>query len=323
MSAAADHLAAARSVLATESAAIDEAAAAIDGSFSRAVETILEISGKVIVTGVGKSGLIARKIAATLASTGTPALFVHPTDALHGDLGVIAAADCIVGVSHSGAADEIAAVLAHGRFLGAPLIMFTGDAASPLAAAADTVIRVAVSREACPLNLAPTSSAIAACALGDALAMALLAARGFTPEDFARTHPQGALGRRLLLTVADVMCSGEDLPLVGLDASLAEALVEMSAKRLGMTMIRAADGSLAGIFTDGDLRRCLEQGVDLNAAGIEGLMNASPRTIGGKRLAAEAAALMREHRVNQLPVIGQRSIVGAVTIQMLLARQVA
>ena len=323
MSAAADHLAVARSVLATEATALAEAAAALDDSFNRAVEAILRISGKVAVTGVGKSGLIAGKIAATFASTGTPALFLHPTDAMHGDLGVIAEDDCIVGISHSGRADEIATVLAHGRALGTPLIMITGDVDSPLAAAADVAIRVAVSREACPLNLAPTASAIATCALGDALAMALLVARGFTPDDFARTHPHGALGRRLLLTVADVMCTGADLPLIGVDAPLTAAIVEMSAKRLGMTMIAAADGTLAGIFTDGDLRRGLEKGIDLNAAGIEQLMNRSPKTIGRQRLAAEAADLMRRESVNQLPVLDDGAIVGAVTIQMLLARQVA
>ena len=323
MSAFPDHLAAARSVLATEASAINEVAAALDETFNRAVETILGISGKVIVTGIGKSGLIARKIAATLASTGTPALSLHPTDALHGDLGVIAAADCIVAISRSGKADEIATVLAHGRLLGAPLIVITGDPDSSLAAAADIVIKVAVSKEACPLNLAPTSSAIAACALGDALAMALLVARGFTPEDFARTHPHGALGRQLLLRVADVMCTGDDLPLIDADATLAAALVEMSAKRLGMTMIKAADGKLAGLFTDGDLRRCLESGVDFGVERIGTLMNKNPKTIGAQRLAAEAAGLMREQRVNQLPVIENGAIVGALTIQMLLARQVA
>ncbi|MCY4325432.1 MAG: KpsF/GutQ family sugar-phosphate isomerase [Betaproteobacteria bacterium] len=323
MNSASNHLAAARAVLATEAEAITEAAAALDDSFNRAVETILAISGKVVVTGIGKSGLIAGKIAATFASTGTPALFVHPADALHGDLGVITGDDCIVGISHSGTAEEIATVLAYGRALGTPLLMITGAAQSPLAAAADTVIKVAVSREACPLNLAPTSSAIATCAIGDALAMALLVARGFTPEDFARTHPHGALGRRLLLTVADVMCTGSQLPIIAADAPLTAAIVEMSAKRLGMTMVRDSGGDLAGIFTDGDLRRCLERGVDFNGTDIAAMMNRTPKTIGAARLAAEAADLMRRESVNQLPVLDGKSIVGAVTIQMLLARQVA
>ncbi len=317
------HLAAARAVLAIEADAIGEASAALGPSFSAAAEALLAMPGKAVLTGVGKSGLIARKIASTLASTGTPALFIHPTDALHGDLGVIARGDCIIGFSHSGTADEIAAVLEHGRALGAPLIMFTGDADSPLGAAADICIRVSVAKEACPLNLAPTASAIATLALGDALAMALLDARGFTPEDFARTHPHGALGRRLLVRVADAMRTGSDLPLVPTDAPLADALVEMTAKRMGMAMAVDSAGALAGIFTDGDLRRCLERGTDVRTAALSEAMTRDPRTIGPRRLAAEAAELMRTAKVNQLPVVEDGRIVGAVTIQMLLERQVA
>lgn len=322
VSAGSAYLEAARRVMGIEAQAIGEVAANLGTGFVLAVERILAASGKVVVTGIGKSGHVARKIAATLASTGTPALYLHPGEAMHGDLGVIAAGDVIIALSQSGASEETARVIAFGKRCGTPIVVVTGKPEAPLARSADACITVAVSREACPLNLAPTASATATLAVGDALAMAVLEARGFTAEDFARTHPCGALGRRLL-RVADVMSTGNDIPRVSASAPLTEAVVEMSAKRMGMTLALDGRGALAGIFTDGDLRRCVERGSELAGQSIADVMNSQPVTVGPQQLAAEAVELMRLRRVNQLPVLRCGMPVGALTIQMLNRLQIS
>ena len=285
-------LALARQVLSTEAAAITALAARLGAPFTAAVELILESSGRVVLSGIGKSGHIAHKLAATFASTGTPAFFVHPAEAGHGDLGMIAPGDVVVMLSNSGETDELVHLLPHLKRQGAAIIALTGNERSSLAQAADVHLDAAVDTEACPLGLAPTASTTAALALGDALALALLDARGFSVEDFARSHPGGALGRRLLTRVRDVMKSGAELPVVALDATLAQAVVEMSGKGMGMTAVVDADGRVSGIFTDGDLRRCLDRVKDFGAARIADVMTRAPLTIGPERLAIECVDLM-------------------------------
>ncbi len=279
-------------MLATEAAAITALATRLGAPFAAAVELILRSNGRVVLSGIGKSGHIAHKLAATFASTGTPAFFVHPAEAGHGDLGMIAPGDVVVMLSNSGETDELVHLLPHLKRQGAAIIALTGNERSSLAQAADVHLDAAVDSEACPLGLAPTASTTAALALGDALALALLDARGFSVEDFARSHPGGALGRRLLTRVRDVMKSGADLPVVTLDATLAQAVVEMSGKGMGMTAVVDAAGRVSGIFTDGDLRRCLDRVKDFGAARIADVMTRAPLTIGPERLAIECVDLM-------------------------------
>lgn len=274
----------------------------IDQTFVNAVQLMLHCRGRVVVSGIGKSGHIARKIAATMASTGTPAFFVHPAEASHGDLGMVTADDVVIAISNSGESSELVAIVPLLKRHGARLISITGVGTSSLATLADIHLNAHVEKEACPLGLAPTSSTTAALALGDALALSLLKARGFSADDFARSHPGGKLGRRLLVRVSDVMHTGKELPLVRLDCSLAEALLEMSAKGLGMTAIVDAEQRLCGLFTDGDLRRALAAGADLRNASISDLMTKRPQTVGFDKLAAEAFQIMEARRINGLLV---------------------
>ena len=287
--------------------------------FAAACRHILGTTGRVVVTGMGKSGHIAGKIAATLASTGTPAFFVHPGEASHGDMGMITASDCVIALSNSGNTHEILTLLPLIKRLGIPLISMTGSDTSELAQAADVHLLASVETEACPLNLAPTSSTTAALVMGDALAIAILEARGFTAEEFAFSHPGGALGKRLLLRVADVMVSGSDIPTVTPTAALADAIVEMTQKGLGMTTIASDDRQLLGIFTDGDLRRAVKNGTDLRATQLTDAMTADARTIHQELLAAEAMALMERHQISALVVVDdQNTIIGIVTLLALL-----
>lgn len=301
-----DFVATARRVLELEARTLTELVATVDGTFSEACERLLNCSGRVIVTGMGKSGHIGNKIAATLASTGTPSFFVHPAEASHGDLGMITSDDAVIALSNSGETAEVLTILPVIKRKGATLIGITGRADSTLARLADVHLLVAAREEACPLNLAPTSSTTAALAMGDALAIALLEARGFTAEDFALSHPGGALGRRLLLTVDDVMHSDERLPTVPVSATLAEALLEMTRKGLGMTTVLDESGLLAGIFTDGDLRRMLDRGIDVRQASIAEVMSRNPITIASGHLAAEALKIMESRKINGLVVCNQQ-----------------
>jgi arabinose-5-phosphate isomerase len=272
-----------------------------------------------VVTGMGKSGHIGRKIAATLASTGTPAFFLHPGEASHGDVGMITRDDAVLALSNSGETAEILTIVPAILRLGVPLIAFTGNPASTLARAATVHLDVAVPAEACPLNLAPTASTTAALAVGDALAVVLLKARGFTEEDFARSHPAGSLGRRLLLHVSEVMRTGSDIPAVRADTPLAEGLMEMSRKRLGMTAIVDERGGVLGVFTDGDLRRALDDSVDLRATRMQQVMSRSPKTVRPGMLAAEAINLMETHSITSLIVVdGDNRIVGALNVHDLM-----
>lgn len=312
-------LALARQVLTIESDAVRLLAERLDEAFHLALTIVLNCRGRVVVTGMGKSGHVARKIAATLASTGTPAFFVHPGEASHGDLGMIAPEDVVIALSNSGESAEVITILPLIKRRGAKLIGMSGNPKSTLARESDAHLNVAVDKEACPLNLAPTASTTAALAMGDALAVALLDARGFTPEDFARTHPGGSLGRRLLVHVRDVMHEGEKLPIVGESASLKDALLEMTRKGLGMTAIVDGGGRLAGVFTDGDLRRTLEKSVDVHAAKIADLMTRNPKSIEPDRLAVEAVERMQELKINGLLVIdAERKLVGALNMHDLL-----
>ena len=277
-------------------------------AFAQAVERMLLRSGRVVVMGMGKSGHIGRKIAATLASTGTPALFVHPAEASHGDLGMITAADLVLAVSNSGESQELTAILPVFKRLGVPLVAMTGRADSTLARYADVFLDCAVDKEACPLNLTPTASTTVQLALGDALAVALLDARGFRAEDFARSHPGGALGRKLLTHVSDVMRSGSAVPRVGPDASFSALMREMSAKGLGATAVVNADGQVLGIFTDGDLRRLVERGQDLRTLSAADVMHPQPCTIAQDALAVEAAELMELRRITSVLVLDDQGL---------------
>lgn len=272
-------------------------------AFARAVEMMLGVSGRVVVMGMGKSGHIGRKVAATLASTGTPAMFVHPAEASHGDLGMIKSADLVLAISNSGESEELTAILPVLKRMGTPLIAMTGRAESTLARHAEVFLNCGVEKEACPLNLAPTASTTAQLALGDALAVALLDARGFKAEDFARSHPGGALGRKLLTHVSDVMRVGDDVPQVGPQASFSELMREMSVKGLGATAVVDDIGKVLGIFTDGDLRRLVEKGIDLRAATAQQVMHPKPSTIGSDALAVEAAELMEHHSITSVLVL--------------------
>ena len=313
-----------RRVIEIEARALDALAARIDGAFAAACQAILAGRGRVVCTGMGKSGHIARKIAATLASTGTPAFYVHPGEAGHGDLGMITDADVVLALSYSGESDEVLMLLPVLKRQGNLVIGMTGRPQSTLARESDLHLDVSVPAEACPLDLAPTSSTTASLAMGDALAVALLDARGFTADDFARSHPAGSLGRRLLLHITDVMHAGDDVPRVDVGATLSEALVEMSRKRLGMTAVVDGDGRLAGLFTDGDLRRTLDNpALDVRSARIADVMTRAPRTIGADQLAVEAARLMETHKISGLIVVDDElRPVGALNIHDLLRARV-
>ncbi|MFK3650625.1 KpsF/GutQ family sugar-phosphate isomerase [Lysobacter enzymogenes] len=313
-----------RRVFAIEGQALAAVGERIDGDFTRACQRILAASGRVVCTGMGKSGHIARKIAATLASTGTPAFYVHPGEAGHGDLGMITDADVVLALSYSGESDEVLMLLPVLKRQGNAVIAMTGRPQSTLARESDVHLDVSVPAEACPLDLAPTSSTTASLAMGDALAVALLEARGFTADDFARSHPAGALGRRLLLHITDIMHAGDEVPRIGADANVSEALAEMSRKRLGMTAVVDADDRLIGLYTDGDLRRTLDDpGVDLRSTRIEEVMTRAPKTIGADALAVEAAQLMETHKISGLLVVDtERRVVGALNIHDLLRARV-
>ncbi|WP_186248795.1 MULTISPECIES: arabinose 5-phosphate isomerase KdsD [unclassified Burkholderia] len=316
-------LALARDVLDIEADAVRALRDQLDGGFVQAVALLLGCRGRVVVSGIGKSGHIARKIAATLASTGTPAFFVHPAEASHGDLGMVTSDDVFIGISYSGESEELVAILPLVKRIGAKLIAITGRAESSLGTLADVNLNAAVSKEACPLNLAPTASTTAALALGDGERVAVLDARGFGSEDFARSHPGGALGRRLLTYVRDVMRSGDDVPYVGLDATLSDALFQITAKRLGMTAVVDADGKVAGIFTDGDLRRVLARDGDFRALPITDVMTRDPRTIAPDHLAVEAVELMERHRINQMLVVDANgALIGALNMHDLFSKKV-
>lgn len=293
-----------RQVLEIEADAVSALARRIDQSFIAAIELVLACRGHVVVSGIGKSGHVARKIASTLASTGTPAFFVHAAEASHGDLGMVRPEDVFIGISHSGESSELLAIVPMLKRQGAKLIAMTGQAGSTLAREADVHLDAGVAQEACPLNLSPTASTTAALALGDALAVALLDARGFSAADFARSHPGGALGRKLLTRVSDVMRAGTDIPTVPRSATLPEAILEISRKRMGMTAVVDPEDRICGIFTDGDLRRTVEKVADLRNALVADIMTRSPRVIHSHALAAEAVELMERHKINQLLVVG-------------------
>jgi len=294
-----------------------------DDSLVRAVAVLYACTGRVVVSGMGKSGHIARKIAATLASTGTPAMFVHPGEAAHGDLGMVTAQDVFIAISNSGESSELMDILPVVKRMGTPLIAMTGKPQSRLAQLSDVHLDISVAKEACPMNLAPTASTTVTLALGDALAVALLDARGFREEDFARSHPGGALGRRLLTHVRDVMRSGDAVPAVSPDAPLAQALLEVSQKGMGMTAIVDADRRPVGVFTDGDLRRLIERVQDFSNIVIRDVMHAGPRTVQPEQLAVDAVAIMEEFRINQMLVVdGEGKLVGALHIHDLTRAKV-
>jgi len=313
----------ARKVLAIEADAITGLISRLDERFLDAVGLILACRGRVVVSGVGKSGHIARKIASTLASTGTPAFFVHAAEAAHGDLGMITRDDVMLALSNSGQSEELLTIIPMIKRRGAKLIALTGNTDSALAGEADVHLDARVAQEACPLNLAPTASTTAALALGDALAIALLDARGFDEKDFARAHPGGALGRKLLTHVSDVMRTGNDVPRVSDISSFSDALVEISRKGMGMTAILDSGGKVVGIFTDGDLRRTLERKPDVRPLKINEVMTRNPRTITPHKLAAEAVELMERHKINQLLVATETGeLVGALNMHDLFRAKV-
>ena len=319
-------LALARETLGIEAEAIVAMAQRLDGRFAEAVQRLLQSRGRVVVMGMGKSGHVGRKIAATLASTGTPALFVHPAEASHGDLGMITACDVVLAISNSGESEELTVLLPLIKRMGVPLLALTGRAESTLGRHADVVLDAAVAKEACPHNLAPTASTTAQLALGDALAVALLDARGFKADDFARSHPGGALGRKLLTHVNDVMRKGADVPRVAPEADLMTVMREISAKGLGMTAVVGADDCAVGVFTDGDLRRLIEasgNGGDLRTLSAREVMHVNPRTVRVDALAVEAADLMEASRITSLLVIDDGgTLVGALNSNDLMRAKV-
>ncbi len=308
-----------RDVIRIEAEALAALAARVDAKFAHACELVLACQGRVVVTGMGKSGHIGNKIAATLASTGTPSFFVHPGEASHGDLGMITPADVVLAISNSGETDEILLILPIIKRMGARLVALTGNLESSLARQADAVLYCGVEKEACPHNLAPTASTTAALAVGDALAVALLNSRGFTRDDFARSHPAGRLGRRLLVYVGDVMRTGDAVPTVRHDALLRDALLEMTGKGMGMTGVTDRDGKLLGILTDGDLRRVLNRNIDVHTAPVTEVMTPDPKTTGADRLAAETVALMRANKIYVLFVVdASHRVIGAINMHDLL-----
>ncbi len=306
-------------VVRAEARALDELIPRIGDSFARACRLMLACRGRVVVSGMGKSGHIGRKISATLASAGTPSFFLHPGEAGHGDLGMVTAADLLLAISNSGETEEIATLLPPIRRLGVPLVALTGRPESRIGRAAEVALDVSVAREACPLGLAPTASTTATLAMGDALAVALLEARGFSADDFARSHPGGRLGRRLLVLIGDIMHAGDALPRVAVDAPLAAALLEMTRTSLGMTAVLDADGHVAGVFTDGDLRRALEHHSDPECARMVDLMTPRGVTVHAEQLAVEGLNLMQERKINALLVVdGDDRLVGALNMHDLL-----
>jgi arabinose-5-phosphate isomerase len=298
-----DFISSARRVITMERDAVSVLADRIDESFERACNILLSCKGRVVVTGMGKSGHIGNKIAATLASTGTPAFFVHPGEASHGDLGMITAGDVVIALSNSGNTAELITILPLLKLLAVPVIALTGNPTSELATTADVHLNVGVKEEACPLNLAPTSSTTVTLVMGDALAIALLEARGFTANDFAMSHPGGALGRRLLLKIDTIMHTGEAIPSVQLGCALSRALLEMSSKGLGMTAVVDAKGALIGIFTDGDLRRAIDRGIDIHSSPIDDIMTRNCRTIRPGTMAAEALRIMEDNKITVLVAV--------------------
>jgi arabinose-5-phosphate isomerase len=308
-------LATARRALAIEARAVEALLARLDDRFAAACRVCLECQGRVVVSGMGKSGHIARKVAATLASTGTPAFFLHPAEASHGDLGMITRGDAVLALSNSGETRELLLLLPHLKRLAVPLIVMAGKADSTLGRAATVALDVSVPEEACPLNLAPTASTTATLAMGDALAVAVLEARGFTKQDFARSHPGGILGRQLLLHVEQIMRTGQALPRVGPGTRLGEGLLEMSRKGLGMTVIVDDDNRILGVFTDGDLRRALDRQVDVHSAIMSEVMTSPGKSIAPQDLAAEAVHLMEVHRITALPVADEQGcLIGALNV---------
>jgi arabinose-5-phosphate isomerase len=312
-------IAAGRRALTIEIDGLQATEARLDASFAAACRIALACRGRIVVTGMGKSGHVGGKIAATLASTGTPAFFLHPAEASHGDMGMITREDIVLALSNSGETPEVLTLLPPITRLGVPLIAITGNPASTLARAAQVHLDVTVPTEACPLNLAPTASTTATLAMGDAFAVALLDARGFTAEDFARSHPGGSLGRRLLLRVEDVMSRDAAVPCVTPDTTLADGLLEMSRKGLGMTVVADAAGFVVGVYTDGDLRRSLDRRLDVHAARMRDVMTHPCKTIGARELAAEAVHLMEQHRITALPVVDEHGkLAGALNVHDLL-----
>jgi arabinose-5-phosphate isomerase len=306
-------------VIETEARALASLAARVDHSFAEACRLMLDCEGRVVVTGMGKSGHVGRKIAATLASAGTPAFFMHPGEASHGDLGMITASDVVLALSNSGATVELVTILPLIKRIGAPLITLTGDSQSRMAEVADVNIDVGVEEEACPLGLAPTASTTATLAMGDALAIALLEARGFSAEDFARSHPGGRLGRRLLVHVSDIMHTGNDMPTVGLDVPVSQALMEMTRTGLGTVAIVGEDLNVLGIYTDGDLRRTLDRQVDVHKAKISEVMTAECITIAPNLLAAEGLKIMEDQEINSLLIVDEKHrLVGVLSMHDLL-----
>jgi arabinose-5-phosphate isomerase len=311
-------LASARRALDIEARAVRALTPRLGAPFAHACRICLSCQGRVVVTGMGKSGHIASKIAATLASTGTPAFFLHPAEAGHGDLGMITRADAVLALSNSGETPELVLLLPHLKRLGVPLMVLSGRPDSTLGRAATVLLDVAVDEEACPLNLAPTASTTATLAMGDALAVAVLEARGFTEQDFARSHPGGTLGRKLLLHVEDLMRTGAAVPRSAPEAPLSAGLLEMSRKGLGMTVVVDATDRVLGVFTDGDLRRALDRQIDVHATDMRSVMTAHGRSIGPKELAAAAVRLMEVHRITALPVIDEGRLVGALNVHDLM-----
>jgi arabinose-5-phosphate isomerase len=318
-----DAVALAREVLDIEAQAVTALKDRLDAGFGVAVDLILNCRGRVVVSGIGKSGHIARKIASTLASTGTPAFFVHPAEASHGDLGMVTRDDVFIGISNSGESAELLVIVPIVKRRGAKLIAMTGNAKSSLATESDVFLYASAEKEACPLNLAPTASTTATLALGDALAVALMKARGFSDEDFASSHPGGKLGRKLLTHVRDVMRTGEGVPQVRSDASLSDAVLEISRGRMGMTGVVDDDGRVVGVFTDGDLRRAFARATDFKSTRITAVMTPAPRTIQPERLAVEAVQIMEQYKVNQLLVVDEEHRpVGALNMHDLFRAQV-
>ena len=316
-------IALAKAVLEIEAQSIQGLIAKVDDAFVAAARYMLACRGRIVVLGMGKSGHIANKIAATFASTGTPAFFVHPGEASHGDMGMIISSDVVLALSNSGETDELVVLIPLLKRLGVPLVAMTGNARSTLAESATVHIHIAVAQEACPLGLSPTSSTTAALAMGDALAIALLQARGFTEEDFARSHPGGALGRRLLLKVRDLMHTGDGIPMVSPDTRLVEALIEMTRKGLGLTAVVDANQRVLGIFTDGDLRRAIDRGLDARTIRMQEVMTVDCKKIDPDLLAAEALGIMQEMKINALLVVDEdRVLRGAINMHDLLKARV-
>ena len=305
-------------VIQTEASAVASLESRIDDAFVKACRLLLDCRGRIVVCGIGKSGHIGAKLAATLASTGSPAFFLHAAEASHGDLGMLQSGDVIIGISYSGSSAELVALLPGIKRLGIPLISLCGEMSSTLSKSADVALDTSVEREACPLGLAPTASTTATLAMGDALAIALLSARGFDENDFARSHPGGRLGRRLLMRVEDLMVTGNDMPVVPDSAGLKEALVEITAKGLGMVLVANDNKQLMGIFTDGDLRRAFDHDIDIRSTSIKSLMTPGPKTIEPGALAVAAVNLMQEKRITALPVVADDKLIGVVTMHAML-----